>query len=283
MTLERMTYRESTFWMVSGTMTLRGTWRVSGEMDSPNSWANILLQEEKKNQARWVREEVAPWGPGWESGRNRKDGGTGEGLHEPSSEVKSRLYVFGLLQPAECFWGVEWRGGSNMMGWAGELGSGRPGKPLWTRQGVWTWPFEGPGRASLAGYQAGTCHGSSKVHCPCPLSTGAHALSPYFHSSRRLFTQGIVTSSQEQAEQQILKGYLCFAQSVACRVGGKKLDIEIFGTLGTTSVFRMLLQGIWASSSWLITSCMFSWKMLKSQQVWGCTTPTNSEDAIPSP
>lgn len=76
-------------------------------MDSPNSWANILLQEEKKNQARWVREEVAPWGPGWGSGRNWKDGGTGEGLHEPSSGVKSRLCAFGLLQPAECFWGVE--------------------------------------------------------------------------------------------------------------------------------------------------------------------------------
>lgn len=104
-----------------------------------------------------------------------------------------------------------------------------------------------------------------------------------FPRSRRIFTQGIVTSSREQAEQQILKGNLCFAQSVACRVGGKKLDIKIFGTLGTNSVFRMLLQGIWASSSCLITSCVFSWKMLRSQQVRGCTTPTNSEDATPPP
>ena len=137
--------------------------------------------------------------------------------------------------------------------------------------------------ASLAGCQVGTCHGSSKVHCPCSLLAGAHALSPYFHGSRRIFTQGIVTSSREQAEQQILKGNLCFAQSVACRVGGKKLDIKIFGTLGTNSVFRMLLRGIWASFSCLITSCVFLWKMLRSQQVRGCTTPTNSEDTTPPP
>ena len=67
----------------------------------------FYCKKKKKNQARWVREEVAPWGPGWGSGRNQKDGGTGEGLHELSSGVKSRLCVFGLLQPAECFWGVE--------------------------------------------------------------------------------------------------------------------------------------------------------------------------------
>lgn len=38
-------------------------------MDSPNSWANILLQEEKKkNQATWVREEVAPGAQGGDQG-----------------------------------------------------------------------------------------------------------------------------------------------------------------------------------------------------------------------
>lgn len=77
------------------------------------------------------------------------------------------------------------------------------------------------------------------------------------------------------------KSVLC--PKCCCRVGGKKLDIKIFGTLGTNSVFRMLPQGIWASSSCLITSCVFSWKMLRSEQVRGCTTPTNSEDAIPPP
>ena len=192
----------------------------------------------------------------------------------------NQLSVSGVWNEGEA---VTWWGGLESWAVADQGSPCEPGKvfeldPLRVRGGRVL-----QGRASLAGYQAGTCHGSSKVHCPCSLSAGAHALFPYFHSSRRLFTQGIVTSSREQAEQQILKGNLCFAQSVACRVGGKKLDMEIFGTLGTNSVFRMLLQGIWASSSCLITSCVFLWKMPRSQQVWGCATPTNSEDAIPSP
>lgn len=44
-------------------------------------------------------------------------------------------------------------------------------------------PLSGWGLTSLAGCQVGTCHGSSKVHCPCSLLAGAHALSPYFHAA----------------------------------------------------------------------------------------------------
>lgn len=65
-------------------------------MDRPNSWDNILLQEEKKkkNQATWVREEVAPWGPGWGSGRNHR-------MEEQRRGYMSR--VLGL-SPDLCVW-----------------------------------------------------------------------------------------------------------------------------------------------------------------------------------
>lgn len=74
-------------------------------MDRPKGWDNILLQEGKKSHVG--KRGSGPLGPRVRIREKSEDGGTEEGLHEQSSGVKSKLCVFGLLQPAECFWGVE--------------------------------------------------------------------------------------------------------------------------------------------------------------------------------
>lgn len=99
---------------------------------------------------------------------------------------------------------------------------------------------------NLEGYQAGihhsplkfTSHGKWASHRRCQgflVIRHTCSVSSYFHESHRLFIQGIVTSSGEQAEQQILKRSLCFSQSGVCRVGGKEL--EIFGCWGQLVYF----------------------------------------------
>lgn len=90
---------------------------------------------------------------------------------------------------------------------------------------------------NLEGYQAGIHHSPLKFtshrrwasHRRCQgflVIRCTRSVSSYFHESHRLFVQGIVTSSGEQGEQQILKRSLCFSQSGVCRVGGKELDVR---------------------------------------------------------